>query len=238
MTVRGTPSSRCRPLTSIVSGSSSGAAEPISNLICSAVRSPISRLWLRRMYVHDRFVERVARHAQRAAVDRARQRDDRDVGRAAADVDDHVAGRFGHGRPEPIAAAIGSSTRWTSLALTRNPLSLTARRSTCVISGGTPITSRGRRSGRLPCALRTKCISIFSAASKSAMTPSFIGRTGLMFAGVRPSISCASVPTASIAPLGGVERDDRGLVEHDAAPAREDAGVGRAEIDGDVGGEC
>ena len=58
------------------------------------------------------------------------------------------------GRPDPIAAAIGSSTRWTSLALTRKPLSLTARRSTCVISGGTPMTRRGRRSGLLPCTLR------------------------------------------------------------------------------------
>ena len=105
------------------------------------------------------------------------------------------------GRPDPIAAAIGSSTRWTSLAFTRYPLSFTARRSTCVISGGTPITSRGRRIGLLPCTFRTKYISIFSAASKSAMTPSFIGRTGLMLAGVRPSISCASVPTASIDPL-------------------------------------
>ena len=42
--VFGTPSIRCRPLISIVSRSSSGNAEPISILICSAVRSPMSRL--------------------------------------------------------------------------------------------------------------------------------------------------------------------------------------------------
>src|SRR4051812_11191894 len=106
------------------------------------------------------------------------------------------------GRPAPIAAAIGSSTRWTSLALTRNPLSRTARRSTCVISDGTPITRRGRRHGAArPIALRTKCTSIFSAASKSAITPSRSGRTALMCPGVRPSISCASCPTASTVPL-------------------------------------
>ena len=45
--VLGTPSIRLRPLISIVSGLSSGYAEPISILICSAVRSPISRLYLR-----------------------------------------------------------------------------------------------------------------------------------------------------------------------------------------------
>ena len=105
------------------------------------------------------------------------------------------------GRPAPIAAAIGSSMRWTSLALTRKPLSRTARRSTCVISDGTPITSRGRRQAERPIALRTKWTSIFSAASKSAITPSRSGRTARMFGGVRPSISCASSPTASTSPL-------------------------------------
>ena len=37
--------------------------------------------------------------------------------------------------------------------------------------------------------------------------------------------------------LGGVEGDNRRLVEHDAPPLREDAGVGGAEVDGEVGGE-
>ena len=141
------------------------------------------------------------------------------------------------GSPEPIAAAIGSSTRCTSLALTRYPLSFTARRSTWVISGGTPMTSRGRRSGLLPCTFRTKCISIFSAASKSAMTPSFIGRTGLMFAGRAPEHLVRLGPDRFDRPLGGVERDDGRFVEDDAAAAREDAGVGRAEIDRDIGRE-
>ena len=37
-----------------------------------------------------------------------------------------------------------------------------------------------------------------SADSKSAITPSRIGRMAAMFPGVRPSISLASLPTASI----------------------------------------
>ena len=45
-----------------------------------------------------------------------------------------------------------------------------------------------------------KWASIFSTASKSAITPPFIGRIGVMFGGVRPSMSRASVPTASMQP--------------------------------------
>ena len=48
------------------------------------------------------------------------------------------------GSPAPIAAAIGSSTRHTSLARIRLALSLTARRSTCVLAAGTPMTTRAR----------------------------------------------------------------------------------------------
>jgi hypothetical protein len=48
--VFGTPSTRSRPLISIVSSSSSGNAEPILILISSAVRSPISRLYFLLMY--------------------------------------------------------------------------------------------------------------------------------------------------------------------------------------------
>src|SRR5712692_6097847 len=50
VTVRGTPSIKLRPFTSMVSGFSSGYAEPISILICSAVRSPTRRLYLRFKY--------------------------------------------------------------------------------------------------------------------------------------------------------------------------------------------
>src|SRR5580693_1510206 len=40
-----------------------------------------------------------------------------------------------------------------------------------------------------------------SVTLKSAMTPSFIGRMATMLPGVRPSISLASLPTASTSPL-------------------------------------
>ena len=43
--------------------------------------------------------------------------------------------------------------------------------------------------------------SIFSVMSKSAITPSFRGRTARMCAGVRPIIRLASAPTARMAPF-------------------------------------
>ena len=56
---------------------------------------------------------------------------------------------------------------------------------------------RGRTKSDRPCAFLMKWSSIFSVTSKSAMTPSFMGRMATMLPGVRPSISLASVPTAS-----------------------------------------
>ena len=90
---------------------------------------------------------------------------------------------------------------------------------------------------RLPWALRTKYISIFSAASKSAMTPSFIGRTGLMFDGVRPEHLVRLDANCFDLAARDVEGHDGGLVEDDAAAPRENAGVGGSEIDCHVGGE-
>ena len=105
------------------------------------------------------------------------------------------------GMPAPIAAAIASSTRCTSLALARYALSFTARFSTCVISDGTPMTMRGRTQTLRLCAFLMKYVSIFSVTSKSAMTPSFIGLIATMLPGVRPSMSFASLPTASMRPF-------------------------------------
>ena len=45
----GRPSTRLRPLMSMLVSWSISKAEPISILICSAVRSPMSRLYLRLM---------------------------------------------------------------------------------------------------------------------------------------------------------------------------------------------
>ena len=62
---------------------------------------------------------------------------------------------------------------------------------------GTQIMMRGRTSRRELLTLEMKCRSMASVTSKSAMTPSFMGRMATMLPGVRPSIFLASVPTAS-----------------------------------------
>jgi len=59
------------------------------------------------------------------------------------------------------------------------------------------MTTRGLTHERPLCAFLMKYCSIFSVTSKSAMTPSFMGRIATMFPGVRPSISLAALPTAS-----------------------------------------
>ena len=48
--------------------------------------------------IHDGFVHLIAGHTHGTRIDDAAQRDDCDVGGAAADVDDHVAAGFGDGQ--------------------------------------------------------------------------------------------------------------------------------------------
>ena len=60
--------------------------------------------------LHDGVVELVAGHPHRLARDDAAEGDDGHLGGAAADVDDHVAGRLlTRADPAPMAAAMGSS---------------------------------------------------------------------------------------------------------------------------------
>ena len=73
--------------------------------------------------------------------------------------------------------------------------------------------------------------------SKSAITPSFIGRIATMLPGVRPSISFAALPTART--LSGPrpsfdDGDHARLGHHDALALRVDERVGGAEIDREV----
>ncbi|KAF5042033.1 hypothetical protein DSECCO2_516880 [anaerobic digester metagenome] len=100
------------------------------------------------------------------------------------------------GRSAPMAAAMGSSMRKTSRAPALWADSRTARFSTWVMPVGTQMTMRGRTSRRLLCTLEMKCRSMASVTSKSAMTPSFMGRMATMLPGVRPSMRLASAPTA------------------------------------------
>ncbi len=105
------------------------------------------------------------------------------------------------GRPAPMAAAMGSSMMNARRAPAEMVASSTARCSTPVIPLGTHTTTRGFASTRRRCTFWMKYRSIFSVTSKSAMTPSFRGRTARMCDGVRPIIRLASDPTARMAPF-------------------------------------
>ena len=73
--------------------------------------------------------------------------------------------------------------------------------------------------------------------SKSAMTPSFSGRIAWMCSGVRPIILFGFDADRERTTVARVDRDDRRLVEHDAAAAHVDEGVGGAEVDRHVAAE-
>jgi len=100
------------------------------------------------------------------------------------------------GNDAPIAAATGSSIKWTSLA-PANPASLTALRSTLVTPLGIPITILGATIPLPSLHFWINVLIICSAASKSAITPSLSGLTALILPGVLPSINFASLPTAN-----------------------------------------
>ena len=100
--------------------------------------------------------------------------------------------------------------------------SLMARRSTWVEPNGTHTSTRGLgRNKRSPCTLLMKYCSIFSVYVKSAMTPSFMGRTAVMCAG-RSSQHLLGIRSDGDHDLPAATRfvlhgDDGGFVEHDAA---------------------
>src|SRR3546814_10588738 len=74
------------------------------------------------------------------------------------------------GIPAPLAAAIGSSIRYTWLAPAFDAASRIARRSTEVEPDGTQITISGQRGKRRgPCTFWMKCLIICSATSMSAI---------------------------------------------------------------------
>ena len=98
-TVFGRPVSMSRPRTSawISSESAEGRADLELDLLGRLLAD--EELVLLLDVVDDRLVHLVAADAERLRDDDAAERDDRDLGRAAADVDDHVPGRLGDGEP-------------------------------------------------------------------------------------------------------------------------------------------
>ncbi len=187
--------------------------------------------------VDDRLVQLVAGDAHRLAVDDAGHRDDRDVGGAAADVDDHVAGRLGDGqagadrRRHRLVDQVDLAGLGPQRALLhRAPLDLRdlgrhadddARPDPHAARAG-PLDEVGEHPlggvevGDDPVAQRLDRHHVVRRA---------------------PEHLLGAAPDRLDPVVRRVVGDDRRLVQDDAATGGEDAGVGRAEIDGKVGGE-
>ena len=99
------------------------------------------------------------------------------------------------GSPAPMAAAMGSSMTLTCRAPAFMLAVFTARFSTSVTPEGMQITTRGLTKRLLPQTFLMKYSSMLVVMSKSAITPSFRGRTATMLPGVRPMTALASWPT-------------------------------------------
>ena len=76
-----------------------------------------------------------------------------------------------------------------------------------------------------------------SVISKSAITPSFIGRTASILRGVLPSIVFALWPISRIAPVCASTATTEGLGQNNALALDVDEGIGRAEVDTDIVGK-
>src|SRR5487761_416237 len=150
--------------------------------------------------MHHRLVHFVSGDAHRTRIDDPAHRNHGNVRRASADVHHHVPRRFLDRQPRANRRGHGLFHQ-INFARARYAESCTARFSTGVISLGTPITIRGCTRTRRLCAFWIKYVSIFSVTLKSAITPSFIGLIATTLPGVRPSISFASLPTATTSPL-------------------------------------
>src|SRR6266571_5215113 len=112
------------------------------------------------------------------------------------------------GRPAPIAAAVGSSIKYTSCALAWSAASRTARFSTWVIPDGTPITTRGRSTPQP----RRRPVELRRAAEH---------RLGF-----------APYPDhGAVRPAHG---DDRGFIEDDTSVPHEDERIGGPQVDPEV----
>ena len=137
------------------------------------------------------------------------------------------------GRSAPIAAAIGCSIRLASAAPARRAASVTARRSTSVIADGTQMTTLGRVKRLTPTRWSSSRI-IRSVISKSVIAPPRKRSDGDDVAGRAPD-HLPRLPTGGEHLAGlTIERDDRRLVEHDAAALHVDERVGGPEVDRQV----
>ncbi len=186
----------------------------------------------------DRFVHRVAADPYRAADDDAGQRDDRDVGGAAADVDDHVAGRVG----DRQTRADGGRHRLV------DEVHLAGLGAIGGVLHGAPLDRRDlgghadEHPGPEPGA--NQLVGLADEVREHLLGGVEVGNHPVLD---RPDGTKMAGTASEHLPGGaahrldnaahGVEGNEGGLVQDDAASFGVDAGIGGAEIDSEIGSE-
>ena len=203
-------------------------------LTSSAVRSPSMREYSFFIARDDGLVEVVAGGADGQAGDDAAQRDDRDLGGPAADVDDHVAGGLVHGEP-------GADRGGHRLLDDVDPAGtgLVARLlHGALLDGGDAAGHADHHAGLGEVAAP---VDLLDEEAQHLLGRLEVGDHAVL---ERPDGGdvvgrAADHPLGLVAhgedlARGGVQRDDAGLVEQDSLAADVDEGVGGAEVHGHV----
>ena len=232
-TIRGRPSRMQRPRTSISHRLAvAGRAEADLHVLGGALAD--EQAVAAAHEADDRVVHVVAGGADGAGVDHAAERDDRDVGGAAADVDDHAAGGFGDrqagadGRGHRLfdevhlagLGAVGAVDDGAALHLGD------ARRD----ADDQPRAPPGDAALGLADEMAQQPFGGFEVGDHAVAQRPNRGDVGRRAAEHRVGRVADGLGLVALR----VDGDDRGLVDHDAAPGSEDDGVGSAEIDREI----
>ena len=189
--------------------------------------------------LNDRIVHGVAGDADRSAVDDAGQRDDGDVGRAAADIDDHVPGCLGHRQP-------GADRSGHRLV---DEMDFSRLGPVGAVLDGAPLHRRdlGRHADDDPRAdpRPQAAMRFFHEVGQHLLGGVEVGDHAAADRPHRPDVRRRASDHVAGAqadgfdrPGRGVQRHDRRLVDDDAAAAREDAGVGGTKINCQIAAEA
>jgi hypothetical protein len=189
--------------------------------------------------VDDRLVEAVAADAHRLRVHDAVERDHRDLGGAAADVDDHRAARLvdrdagaDRGRHRLFDQVDLAGAGLFRRLLDRAALDLGRA------AGHADQHARARAQEARGVHLADELLEHLSVWVKSAMTPSFIGRCVVMLPGCGRACAWPRADRGDFAHAVVVAHGDHGrLVQDDALSGDVDEGIGRAQVDRKVVGE-
>ena len=183
--------------------------------------------------VDDRLVHLVAADAQRLRDDDAAERDDRDLGRAAADVDDHVPGRLCDGE---TGADRGRHRLLDEIRLAR------ARGERRLLDRALlDARDAGRHADDDARVREAVLVHLLDEVAQHLLGHVEVGddavlqRTDRLDRPRRATEHPLRLDADGVHLAGAlVDRDDRGLREHDPAPADVDERVRGAEVDGHV----